>query len=159
MRTSDYLQRAVLADLIPDNPQTLEDYGFNRCVEHHEKSHLLGLYIDLIKSPALKISSTTLDEWKQSDMLLENIIKVFTRLPERYRGGYFPWLLRNKHILDNIPNEQPSPSADNLSNAMDQARKFLTSQDQNTLYNRFEPIKKLDAFIMFAMSRVGIHTP
>jgi hypothetical protein len=147
----------VLADSVPDDPQTLEDYGFNRCVENHEKSHLLGLYIGLITSPALKFSSTTLNEWRPSDLLLDSIIEVFTRLPEEYRGGYFPWLLRNKHILDNTSNEQSSPLADILKNAMDHARKLLSPRDRNMLYNRFQPIKKLDAVIMFAMRRAGIH--
>ena len=44
INTAYYLARAVYRDLLPEHPQTCEDYGFNRAVTPEEKSYLMGLY-------------------------------------------------------------------------------------------------------------------
>ena len=43
IKTVYYLARAVYDNLLPEHPQTCEDYGFNRAVTDEEKSKLLGL--------------------------------------------------------------------------------------------------------------------
>jgi len=48
LTTADYLKDAILRDEIPDDPQTVEDFGFNRCNSWAQKSHLLGLYKGLL---------------------------------------------------------------------------------------------------------------
>src|ERR1700722_11386075 len=56
--TAYYLARACLRDVFPDDPQTCEDYGFNRAFTPENRSKLLGLYIGLISyervSPGLR---------------------------------------------------------------------------------------------------------
>ncbi|KAL3453202.1 hypothetical protein BJX65DRAFT_263199 [Aspergillus insuetus] len=46
---ADYLDMAIGKDELPDDPQTLEDYGFRRCTTWYQKSHLLGA----IQRPAM----------------------------------------------------------------------------------------------------------
>lgn len=48
LTSADYLERAVFLDKIPDDPQTIDDYGFSRCETWNQKSHLLGLYKGLL---------------------------------------------------------------------------------------------------------------
>jgi hypothetical protein len=62
LTTVDYLEMAVIKDEFPNDPQTMEDYGFSRCEKQQEQSHLLGLYGGLFKGPS--ISSQELDQWK-----------------------------------------------------------------------------------------------
>lgn len=47
--TADHLARAVFDDLLPQHPQTCEDYGFNRAITVEEKCNLLGLYIGTVR--------------------------------------------------------------------------------------------------------------
>lgn len=47
INTADYLALAVRQNLLPEHPQTCEDYGFNRAFQPEDKSKLLGLYIGM----------------------------------------------------------------------------------------------------------------
>jgi len=47
INTADYLALAVQQNLLPEHPQTCEDYGFNRALTAEEKTMLFGLYIGM----------------------------------------------------------------------------------------------------------------
>lgn len=98
LTTADYLMRAVILDKFPDDPQTIEDFGFGRCETWVQKSHLLGLYKGLLIY--INVSREELHRWRVEDTLKENIIRVFQTIPKRNRGGYFPWFLQNTHISE-----------------------------------------------------------
>ncbi|KAG6377268.1 hypothetical protein JVT61DRAFT_1332 [Boletus reticuloceps] len=97
INTADYLARAVFENLLPEHPQTCDDYGFSRVFTAEEKSKLLGLYIGLIK--VIKIPPKTIHGWRIRGALVDEIKATFYKIPERTRGGYFPWFLQNEHII------------------------------------------------------------
>ncbi|KIJ63378.1 hypothetical protein HYDPIDRAFT_134545 [Hydnomerulius pinastri MD-312] len=101
INTADYLALAVRQNLLPQHPQTCEDYGFGRAFTAEDKSKLLGLYIGLID--VLKVSPKTIHSWRTNGVLVEEIKATFYKVPERCRGGYFPWFLQNEHVLRGIP--------------------------------------------------------
>ncbi|KAJ6520360.1 hypothetical protein C8R45DRAFT_808200 [Mycena sanguinolenta] len=96
--TADHLALAVRKNLIPDDPQTCEDFGFARAFSIENKSSLLGLYIGLIER--LQVSPKKVRQWQTEGKLVENIKATFSTLPAHSRGGYYPWFLRNQWILD-----------------------------------------------------------
>jgi hypothetical protein len=105
LTTADYLELAVISDEIPDDPQTLDDYGFSHCETWNQKSHLLGLYKGLLLF--LKVRTLDLDQWRREGRLVDNIIAEFSNIPEKSRGKYFPWFLRHTHLLnDKSPPQQ-----------------------------------------------------
>lgn len=107
LTTAEYLYDAVLRDEIPDDPQTIQDYGFARCTTWNQKSHLLGLYKGLFYP--LNIKSGDLDRWRRDGVLVDKIIETFHKIPrEEDRGGYFPWFLNHKELLS---GEKIAPAA------------------------------------------------
>ncbi|KAF2120771.1 hypothetical protein BDV96DRAFT_595184 [Lophiotrema nucula] len=157
LTTADYLERAVLEDELPDDPQTLDDYGFSRCKTWNQKSHLLGLYGGLLKGD--KLSSEEVDEWRRSGTLVENIVSKYMAIPERYRGSYFPWFLQHKYLLeDDFPVEDPiMAEMEFLAAAIENAAVFLKPEDQMKHFTQLEPVEKRDAFLFFAMARESTH--
>ncbi|KAJ3550576.1 hypothetical protein NMY22_g380 [Coprinellus aureogranulatus] len=103
IKSYNHLARDVILDEIPSNPQTREDFGFNRADLSPESGmdgsqRLFGLYVGLIK--ILGVSAKTVDQWRRNGTLLEEIKKKYEPIPEDFRGLYYPWLLRNQFVLD-----------------------------------------------------------
>src|SRR6266496_334317 len=97
LNSADYLYLALLEDVWPDDPQTLDDFGFRGLHSGADRSKLLGLFKGL---ELLEIPSQEVHQWQSERTLEENIIRVFSQLPESSRGGYFPWFLQNRHRLN-----------------------------------------------------------
>ncbi|KAJ7191557.1 hypothetical protein GGX14DRAFT_481300 [Mycena pura] len=102
LTTADTLTTAVYADMFPDDPQTLEDYFFTRARTAHDKTHLLGLYIGVVK--ILDVDPSRLHEWRLSGKLAENIKALYETVPPVARGGYHAWFLKNLNIFEPSPN-------------------------------------------------------
>lgn len=98
INSADYLALAVIKDTFPENPQTCEDYGFNK-VDPAQASKLLGLYAGLLSSAILNVKPLTLHRWRLEGTLIENIKREYERPPERNRGEYYPWFLQNQDVL------------------------------------------------------------
>lgn len=119
INTADHLALAVHKKLLPEHSQTCEDYGFNRVVTIQDKFFLFGLYMGtpctyitssmgrfstctyaptgLIES--LKIPPKTIHDWRVRGVLVDEITAAFDKVPEHSRGGFFPWFLRNQHVI------------------------------------------------------------
>ncbi len=97
IKTAYYLYQAVALDVIPGHPQTREAYGFNR-VPEEEEGNLVGLYTGLIKY--LCISPDELHQWRKQGIFVAKIKEKYEQVPEENRGQYYPWFLRNEHVLD-----------------------------------------------------------
>ena len=93
-----HLRRSCFLDLFPTDKQTLEDYGFNRAHTPFNQMMLLGLYQGLFKY--LEINPETVLTWKREGILIQEIIKVFERIPPQNRGQYYPWFLEHQDLLD-----------------------------------------------------------
>ncbi|KXN91280.1 hypothetical protein AN958_01491 [Leucoagaricus sp. SymC.cos] len=104
--TADYLALAVRENLIPDHPQTCEDYGFARAIDSSQSPNLLGLYIGLLDPDRLGVKPLTLHRWRLEGTLVENIKREFERIPKASRGGYYPWFLQNQYLLDGTQTKQ-----------------------------------------------------
>jgi hypothetical protein len=151
--TSDILLDDVIRDTIPADPQTREDFGFDRCRNKREESHLLGLYIGFLRRvPDSAKNAAKLNEWQQKGLLIEKIINKFSTLPENSRGAYFPWFLRNQHILDNSMSQlQSNPRHDALLQISDAARTYLEPEDRNKEIKDLMPPEKKYCFLFYAM--------
>jgi hypothetical protein len=145
----------VLDDEIPDDPQTVDDYGFSRCRTWSEKSHLLGLYGGMLKCD---ISSQQLDDWKRSGTLVDNIVSYYMAIPEDCRGGYFSWFQRHKFVFEDSHAEGAGESQGDtlVLTAISKAMVFLQPEDQKR-FPRLEPIEKQHAFLFFAIARESMH--
>ncbi|TEB29653.1 hypothetical protein FA13DRAFT_620510 [Coprinellus micaceus] len=108
IKSFHHLARAVSRDLLPTDQQTLDDWGFDRansCEGHAGPIMLFGLYTGLLRY--LDIPAKTLDQWRRNGVLLEEIKQAYGTIPEGSRGGYYPWLLKNKFTIDRslpLPN-------------------------------------------------------
>ncbi|KAG2065957.1 hypothetical protein BDR04DRAFT_1107640 [Suillus decipiens] len=106
--TADHLALAVRNNLLPQDTQTCEDYGFERAFTVENRSKLLGLYIGLMDPGRIGIPPKTINDWRVRGVLVEEIKAAYYKIPAEFRGGYFPWFLQNQHILN--------PAADSQSN-------------------------------------------
>lgn len=152
--TADILLYDVVKNEIPKDDPTREAFGFNRCCSHNEQSHLLGLYIGLLLVPSgPQVSPVELDEWQREDLLAGKIIEKFSALPVHGRGSYFPWFLRNQHVLE---TSTPAPHLQNqytqLQRALDAARPYLEPEDCEKELSMLEPIEKRYCFMFFAFA-------
>ncbi|KAI0066362.1 hypothetical protein BV25DRAFT_1530067 [Artomyces pyxidatus] len=110
INTAYYLARAALQDRLPEDPQTCEDYGFNKVFTGGDKAKLLGLYIGLLHY--CDIEAQTLHKWRTSGTIVEEIKKTYAEIPVQNRGGYYPWFLEHQYVLDGSqPAEDPAAVA------------------------------------------------
>lgn len=150
MTTADTLCHDVIGDRIPQDSETREHFGFNRCRDRRDQSHLLGLYQGLILP--LGIRAIQLNEWREQDILVSKIIQAFSKLSENNRGAYFPWFLRNQYILDNSTPPLQLVGEDNaLHRAVNAARPYLDPEDRDKHVQQLEPPSKAHCFLFFAM--------
>ncbi|PWI64369.1 hypothetical protein PCL_10538 [Purpureocillium lilacinum] len=59
--TADYLVEDVHDDVIPADPETREDFGFEQCRHHVEEANLLGVYQGLVKNLCFLFYAYTLE--------------------------------------------------------------------------------------------------
>ncbi|EHK41056.1 hypothetical protein TRIATDRAFT_321317 [Trichoderma atroviride IMI 206040] len=148
--TADMLCRDVIGDQIPQDSETREHFGFTRCHNRRDQSHLLGLYQGLILY--LDVRAIQLNEWREKNILVSKIIEAFSKLSENNRGAYFPWFLRNQHILDNSTPPLQLVGEDNaLHRAINAARPYLDPEDRDKHVKLLEPPSKGHCFLFFAM--------
>ncbi|KAG1852431.1 hypothetical protein DFJ58DRAFT_411380 [Suillus subalutaceus] len=108
--TADHLALAVRNNDLPQDPQTCEDYGFDRAFTVENRCNLLGLYIGLMDPNRIGITPKTIDDWRVRGVLVEEIKAAYYKIPTESRGGYFPWFLQNQHTLN------PSAAGDSQLN-------------------------------------------
>jgi len=144
LTSADRLLLYVEQDVIPDNEQVCQDFGFSR-VPEKDWGKLIGLYKGLT---ILKVSSEQLHQWQVEKSLEVNIIKGFSRQDEDKRGQYFPWFLRNKHRLFGPAPEPPPDSYPR--DWFDIANSHLDKADRTQDPSDLVPAAKRDALYFFA---------
>lgn len=150
--TADQLLHDAREDRIPRDEQTREDFGFSRCRDWNEESHLFGLYQGLLLY--LHIDSVQLNKWKQEGLLVSKITETFEKVPEANRGGYFPWFLRHQYILD---YSTPLAKVAVLERAIDAAVMNLPPEERFEDLRQLEPPAKRDCFIFYALALISAH--
>ncbi|KAI6028947.1 hypothetical protein EDC04DRAFT_3142746 [Pisolithus marmoratus] len=94
--SADYLQRACWRQEIPDDIDTLEEFGFTKFPSTFDQRNLLGVFIGLTH---MGIGCQELRRWKEGGTLVPNIISIYEGNPE-YRGRrYYRWFRENLCIL------------------------------------------------------------
>ncbi|KAL7803693.1 hypothetical protein V8C44DRAFT_343588 [Trichoderma aethiopicum] len=153
--TADILFQDAISDQLPQDPETLDHFGFTRCRDMREQTHLLGLYQGLLH---YRVRAIQLNEWRERDILVSKIIETFCRKPEKYRGSYFPWFLRNQHVLDSSSPPLDLHGKDNpLRRAIIAARPYLDPEDRAKDVEQLDPPAKRLCFLFYAMALDGSH--
>lgn len=97
------LKVRMVKDIPPTNPQTIKDFGFDRCDTESDKRKLLGIYYTLVV--AFGISGAQLNRWSAAQVLRENIAELFDN-PDRAEEGhtirkeYVDWFKKHAHVFD-----------------------------------------------------------
>lgn len=147
LTTADYLWNSLARDLIPQEEDVLEDFGFNNAGFGQERSYLFGVYAGLYRSG--RFSAEELHEWRIAGILTEKIKGFFYSIPEESRGSYFPWLLKNLHVLGR-PMTREEANRNLAATLFDKARSYLDVEDRNKALDELMPIAKRDSFILLA---------
>ncbi|KAH9927191.1 uncharacterized protein BXZ73DRAFT_49142 [Epithele typhae] len=114
-----YLARACWGDLVPRDPQTRLDYGFEKVTSMlggHQESRLLGLYQGVLHQ---EVDLKLVRSWQRQGQLVQGIKSTFEKIPSRSRGQYYLWFLEHQSILEdptNIDGTVTSSVADETAN-------------------------------------------
>lgn len=131
---------------MPKEEEVLEDFGFNNVVSDSDKHKLFGVYRGLVND---EISAETLHQWRISGKLEDNIKKFYYAIPERFRGGYFPWLMRNPHVLGR-PLTKEEATARQIATYFDDAKTYLAPEDRHKMIHELEPEAKKHCYSILA---------
>lgn len=165
--SADYLYDDVLADQLPADPQVRQDYWFERCHHKSEESWLFGVFSGLLHYHPDRITREELHQWRSDPggdrSLVARIVEKFEELPEKHRGGYFPWFLGDRARFElpdgheSIPRA-PSPETQ-TQNMQAKARKYLAPEDQHKEVKDLTPYAKMHCFLFYCMAADHTHPP
>ncbi|CAF1186512.1 unnamed protein product [Adineta steineri] len=127
--TADFLVKAVMDDLFPEDLDTLADFGLSNCHLQEQRTYLMSVYAGLIK--ILGVSSKDLHEWQQANELALHIRKTYEDAGAS--SGYYNWFLKNQHLVDSR-----TPKAD----VSQLVRKYLSAEDKDKDMDQLEPQEK-----------------
>jgi MYND finger len=125
INTADYLALAVRDDLLPEHRQTLIDYGFERAFTADNRTHLFGLFVDLIRF--LDVKPQKIHKWRLNGTLVREIHAAYEKVPVSSRGGCYPWFVKNQYVLDDS-----TPIPDHPSELMHRAWSFIGGSPLDT---------------------------
>lgn len=97
LTSADRLALAAYEDRLPSDADILLDYGFARAQVPLSRNFLLGLFQGLIKYG--DIDPRTIHQQRLAGTLIDNIKAHYEAIPVNARGGYYPWFLKNQHLL------------------------------------------------------------
>ncbi|KAI6138605.1 hypothetical protein BKA82DRAFT_4234313 [Pisolithus tinctorius] len=144
--TADYLVRACWTDWLGDlDEDTKEDFGFAKFTSVYDVQKLFGLYVGLTR---MGVRTRELHKWQTEGTLAENITAKYEAIPERHRGGYYPWFRENLHIF----NSRGGPP-----DFLAVARPYLDSADREKEPHQLVPEAKRKSFILYALLLNGYH--
>jgi hypothetical protein len=75
-------------DRMPDDPDVLENFGFQNLPSYHDRTKLLGLYKGLTRY--LEVTAEELNLWQQEKSLITNIIRVYSEASSFGGGNLLP---------------------------------------------------------------------
>jgi hypothetical protein len=144
------LYQDCMDDRMPDDPDVLENFGFQNLPSYHDRTKLLGLYQGLVRY--LEVTAEELNLWQQEKSLITNITRVHSETSSFGEGIYFPWFLQNTHILE----DQRDPN--NIKAYMhfiEEAQTFLEPDDQKKHWRELQPRAKQYSFEILWMALMG----
>ncbi|KDN40183.1 hypothetical protein RSAG8_08246, partial [Rhizoctonia solani AG-8 WAC10335] len=100
LTSADRLAIAANRDLLPneEDTQVLRDYGFARVQIPRSENYLLGLFQGIIRYG--EVDSREIHRQRRAGTLIGYIKDYYEKIPIQARGGYYPWFLKNQHLLE-----------------------------------------------------------
>ena len=112
---------------MPQDEAVLEDFGFNNVVSGGDKTSLLGLYRGLYLCS--DFSAEDIHQWRIRGILAYKIKEFYYSIEETYSGGYFPWFLKNLHVLQR-PMSKDEAQQELIATFYNKARPYLDIEDR-----------------------------
>lgn len=146
LTSADYLWRSLAEDLMPQEEDVLEDFGFNNLLGGN-MNYLLGVYGGLYLSG--RFSAEDIHEWRVKGILFDKIKEFYYSIPENCRGEYFPWFLKNLHVLER-PMTKDEAQQKVMATFYDKARPYLDIEDRNKTARELKPEAKGASYNLLA---------
>ncbi|CAE6456668.1 unnamed protein product [Rhizoctonia solani] len=150
LTSADRLDRAVTADTLPNEKdiQVLREYGFARAQVPISQNYLCGLFRGMLTLGG--VDPREVHKQRLAGTLINYIKDFYEKIPVHARGGYYPWFLKNQHLLDPPKFIDMSPSILNDS-SVQQTWQFtggLASDSISHIKSRIQgwPKEKQQAF-------------
>lgn len=132
---------------MPQEEDVLEDFGFNHVLFGGDETYLLGVYGGLYLSG--KILAEEIHEWRVEGILVDKIKEFYYSIPESSRGQYFPWFLKNLHVLER-PMTKDEAQQRLIATFYDKARPYLDIEDRNKTAKDLKPKAKESCYNLLA---------
>ena len=132
---------------MPEDEDVLQDFGFNNVLIGEDQTYLLGVYGGLYLSD--KISAEDIHKWRIGGILVDKIKEFYYRVEEIHRGQYFPWFLKNLHVLEG-PVTEDEAQRRLIATFYDKARPYLDIEDRNKAAKDLKPEAKGSSFSLLA---------
>ncbi|KAF8675115.1 hypothetical protein RHS04_06927 [Rhizoctonia solani] len=115
LTSADRLAILVYDNFLPNHldVQLCQDYGFAQAQFEQSESRLLSLFQGIITYG--NIDSRKIHQQRLAGTLIDYIKNYYENIPAYARGGYYPWFLKNQHLL--APPKFPDMSTATLSNS------------------------------------------
>ncbi|KAL8797118.1 MAG: hypothetical protein Q9195_000585 [Heterodermia aff. obscurata] len=146
LTSADYLWKSLAEDLLPQDEDVLEDFGFNQLFGG-DLTYLFGVYQGLYLSGGF--SAEDIHEWRVQGILVDKIKQFYYRIPENARGEYFPWFLKNLHVLER-PMTKDEAQQRLVATFYDKARPYLNIEDRNKTAKELKPKAKGASYNLLA---------
>ncbi|CAE6480215.1 unnamed protein product [Rhizoctonia solani] len=100
LTSADRLAIAAIADFLPNenDVQVFRDYGIARAQVPRSENYLLGLFQGMIRYG--EVDPREIHRQRLAGTLIDFIKQHYEKIPIQARGGYYPWFLKNQHLLE-----------------------------------------------------------
>ncbi|CAE7120563.1 unnamed protein product [Rhizoctonia solani] len=116
LTSADRLAIAAYKDFLPNEHdiQVLRDYGFARAQVPRSENWLLGLFQGIIKYG--QVDPRVIHRQWLAGTLIDYIKSFYEKIPAYARGDYYPWFLKNQHLLGppKFTNTSPVSNEDSI---------------------------------------------
>ena len=147
LTSADYLWESMAEDLMPEEEDVLEEFGFNSVRFSEDANKLGGVYKGLYLSGT--ISAEDIHEWRVGGILIDKIKEFYYSIPENSRGQYFPWFLKNLHVLERPVTEHEAEQR-LIATFYDKAKPYLDIEDCNKTVKDLKPEAKQLSYHLLA---------
>lgn len=147
LTSADYLWKSCRDDILPEEEEVLEDFGFNNVTFRKGQTMLFGVYQGLYLSG--NFSAEEIHEWRVEGILDDKIKEFYYNIPERVRGKYFPWYLENFNALERRMTKDEAQET-LIATFYDKAKPYLDIEDRNKTARELKPVAKGSSYNLLA---------
>ena len=137
-----------MGDECPTDPQVVVDFGYANLTARDDWSKLSGLYVGLLK--ILNVSTRDLHEWQ--------IHAYEYNLPENSREEYFPWFLRNQHVVSQSALSAESTAKAFFEQTIVSARQHIGGSNLDSLAKIMDDLLSWGSGTKMCFRALSIHS-